>query len=189
MAGRPVALLDRDGVLVRNLDGYVRDERDVVVLDGGRRGLELLARAGVQVAVVTNQACVGKGLLDERRVLEVHDHVLASLGPAARCVVATYVCPHRADDGCPCRKPAPGMVHAALHDLGAGPDDAFLVGDAPGDVHAALAAGVRAHLVRTGRATPDDVRALAPVARVAADLEAVVRHELARRDGRVTVDA
>ena len=55
---------------------------------------------------------------------------------------AIYVCPHGPDDGCDCRKPAPGMVKSAMRDLGFGPDEAVLIGDSDADMGAAAAAGV-----------------------------------------------
>jgi len=55
---------------------------------------------------------------------------------------AIYVCPHGPDEGCDCRKPAPGMVKSAMRDLGFGPDQAVLIGDSAADMGSAAAAGV-----------------------------------------------
>jgi D-glycero-D-manno-heptose 1,7-bisphosphate phosphatase len=56
---------------------------------------------------------------------------------------AIYFCPHGPDDGCDCRRPAPGMVTKAMRDLGFRPDEVVVVGDSDADMGAAAAAGVK----------------------------------------------
>ena len=63
---------------------------------------------------------------------------------------AIYICPHGPDDGCDCRKPAPGMVKIAMRDLGFGPDQAVFIGDSDADMGAAAAAGVAGLRVASG---------------------------------------
>jgi D-glycero-D-manno-heptose 1,7-bisphosphate phosphatase len=55
---------------------------------------------------------------------------------------AIYFCPHGPDDGCDCRKPAPGMVRKAMRDLGFDAGQAVVIGDSDADMGAAKAAGV-----------------------------------------------
>jgi histidinol phosphatase-like enzyme len=59
------------------------------------------------------------------------------------------VCPHGPDDGCACRKPAPGMVKAACAQLDVDPARCVVVGDIGADVDAAAAAGAVGILVPT----------------------------------------
>jgi D-glycero-D-manno-heptose 1,7-bisphosphate phosphatase len=66
---------------------------------------------------------------------------------------AIYVCPHGPDDGCDCRKPAPGMVKSAMRDFSFGPDQAVFIGDSDADMGAAAAAGVTGFRVASGAAT------------------------------------
>jgi histidinol phosphatase-like enzyme len=82
-----------------------------------------------------------------------------------------FVCPHGPDDGCACRKPAPGLVLQAARWLGVDPARCALVGDIGADVGAAQAAGARAVLVPTPVTRPEEVAA-APA--VAPDLAAAV---------------
>ena len=60
------------------------------------------------------------------------------------------VCPHAPDDGCDCRKPKAGLLHRLARyydtDLGGVP----VVGDSLRDLEAAVTAGARPILVRTG---------------------------------------
>jgi histidinol-phosphate phosphatase family protein len=159
-------LLDRDGTLVEDVP-YNGDPLRVVPRPGARRALERLRAAGVPTAVVSNQSGLARGLLRHDQVAAVNRRVEELLGPLGPWLV----CPHGPDDGCGCRKPAPGLVHAAARALGVDPGDCVLVGDIGADVEAARAAGAHAVLVPT-RATRAEEIAAAPL--VAADLEAAV---------------
>jgi histidinol-phosphate phosphatase family protein len=102
--------LDRDGVLIENRHGYVRSERDVVVLPGAPGAVRRLASAGYRPVVVSNQAMVGKGLVRPERAAAVHRYVIELLAAQGAQVGAGYLGPHAPGDGCACRKPAPGML-------------------------------------------------------------------------------
>jgi histidinol-phosphate phosphatase family protein len=70
-----------------------------------------------------------------------------------------YHCPHAPDDGCDCRKPAPGMVKAACAALDVDPARCVVVGDIGADVEAARAAGAAAILVPTPATREQEIRA------------------------------
>jgi histidinol phosphatase-like enzyme len=74
------------------------------------------------------------------------------------------VCPHGRDEGCDCRKPAPGMVKAACAALDVLPERCVLIGDIGSDVDAAEAAGARAILVPTAATRTEEVDAASHVA-------------------------
>ncbi|MEX0427765.1 HAD-IIIA family hydrolase [Nocardioides sp. DS6] len=149
-----LVLLDRDGTLVEDVP-YNGDPALVRPMAGAREALDRLRREGVRLAVVSNQSGVGRGLLTAEQVGAVNGRVAELLGPFE----ATYVCPHAPEDGCDCRKPAPGLVKQALGETGVAPDRAVLIGDIGSDVDAAAAAGVRAVLVPTPRTRPEEVAA------------------------------
>jgi D-glycero-D-manno-heptose 1,7-bisphosphate phosphatase len=67
---------------------------------------------------------------------------------------ALYFCPHHWDDGCECRKPKPGMLFQAQHDLRLDLSRTVFVGDDPRDGEAAQAAGCP--FVLLGEGTPLD---------------------------------
>ena len=87
-------------------------------------------------------------------------------------------CPHGPDDGCPCRKPAPGMVKTACAELGVDPARCVVIGDIGADVEAAAAAGAVGILVPTPVTRRQEVAA-AP--RVAATLAEAVDDVLGGR--------
>ncbi len=168
-----LVLFDRDGTLVRDVP-YNGDPGAVEPVPGAREALDRLRRHGVAVGVVTNQSGVARGLLRLEEVAAVNARVEELLGPFA----TVQVCAHGPGDGCPYRKPAPGMVLAAAAELGVAPERCAVVGDIGSDVEAALAAGARAVLVPDEVTRPEEVAA-AP--EVAVDLDAAVDALLADR--------
>jgi histidinol-phosphate phosphatase family protein len=164
--GRPLeaVLLDRDGTLVADV-AYNGDPSRVRPMAGARRALDRLRRAGLRLAVVSNQSGIARGLLTPSGVEAVNRRVEDLLGPFD----GWFYCPHGPADGCPCRKPAPGLVLAAARALGVRPERCAVVGDTAADVGAARAVGARAILVPTPATRGEEARA-AP--ELAADLEA-----------------
>jgi histidinol-phosphate phosphatase family protein len=147
-------LLDRDGTLVVDVP-YNGDPGRVRPMPGARAALDRLRSAGVRLAVVSNQSGIARGLVTEAEVDAVNRRVEELLGPLGPWLV----CPHDPDDGCPCRKPAPGLVLEAAAQLGIDPGRCAVVGDIGADVEAARAAGARGVLVPTPRTRREEVAA------------------------------
>ena len=153
---RPAVFLDRDGTLIEER-GYI-DRIDLLALfPWTADALRLLRRAGFATVVVTNQAAIGRGIIDEAFLHEVHRELDARLAAAGAAPDAYYYCPHHPDAAierfrttCRCRKPGPGMIEQAAADLQLDPRRSFMVGDRWLDVAAGRAAGIRALMVRTG---------------------------------------
>jgi histidinol-phosphate phosphatase family protein len=120
----------------------------------------LLRDAGVRLGVVTNQSGIGRGLLTRTQV----DRVNARVDELFGGFDTWCVCPHAPDDGCGCRKPAPGLVLQGARDLGVAPSETVVVGDIGSDVEAAAAAGARAVLVPTDVTLRSEVLAAPAVA-------------------------
>jgi histidinol-phosphate phosphatase family protein len=157
---RPDAvLLDRDGTLVQDVP-YNADPEKVVPMPGAREALDRLRAAGVPTAVVSNQSGVARGLITAEQLDSVNRRVEELLGP----VGPWLVCPHGPDEGCECRKPAPGLLLRAAERLGVNPRRCALIGDIGPDVEAAHAAGVRAVLVPTPATRREEVEAAPEVA-------------------------
>ncbi|WP_062430319.1 D-glycero-alpha-D-manno-heptose-1,7-bisphosphate 7-phosphatase [Herbidospora daliensis] len=164
-------LFDRDGTLIVDLP-YNNDAKRVLPMPGARAALDRLRAAGVPIGVITNQSGVARGLITLRELSEVNDRVEELLGPFD----VWEVCVHGEDDGCPCRKPAPGMVLSAARRLGVPPAECVVIGDIGRDMEAARAAGARGILVPTAVTKIGEIRA---AERVAADLLEAVEAALA----------
>lgn len=161
--------LDRDGTLVRD-HGYVHRIEDYALLPGVVPALRALAAAGFRLAIVTNQSGIGRGLYDEAAYRAFEAHLERDLARQGVTIAASFFCPHTPDAGCACRKPRPGLFHAAavaLHaDLGA----SYAIGNEPRDAEAALAAGCRGAVVigAAGPALPARAQRAADIAAAAA---------------------
>ena len=151
--------LDRDGTLIVDLP-YNGDPARVEPMPGAREALDRLRSAGVRLGVVSNQSGVARGLLTRDGVDRVNARVEELLGPLGPWAV----CPHGPDEACACRKPAPGLVLRAAHELGIDPSRCAVVGDIGADVEAARAAGARGVLVPTPATRPEEVEVAPEVA-------------------------
>jgi histidinol-phosphate phosphatase family protein len=158
--GLDAVLLDRDGTLVVDVP-YNGDPAQVRPMPGAGAALDRLRREGIRMAVVSNQSGIARGLLTRQQVDAVNEEIEQRLGP----IGPWLVCPHGSDEGCACRKPAPGLILQAARLLGVAPERCAVVGDIGADVQAAHAAGARAILVPTDRTLREEVDAAPEVAR------------------------
>jgi len=147
----PCILLDRDGVLNRDRPRGVLRPEDLELLPGAAEAVSRLVRAGYRVLLITSQSCVGRGWISAHELDAIHDRLREELHAAGGRLDAIYACLHAPDAGCACRKPAPGLIDAARREWGFDPAVTWMVGDDVRDAEAALAAGVRPALVRTGK--------------------------------------
>ena len=146
-------ILDRDGVLNYEAPegSYVRDPSEFHWLPGALEGLALLRRAGVRLSVATNQAGVGRGVMSLEQLAAVHERMQREAAAQGAALDAVLYCPHAPEEQCACRKPAPGLIQAAVARSGIAAGDSIVVGDDRRDLEAAERAGVAAALVRTGK--------------------------------------
>ena len=138
----PAIFIDRDGVInCRRPDDYVLDWSQFVFLPGIRTALKQLASLGLPMIVISNQAAVGKGLLDPARLKEITDKMQQALLEDGTPLAAAYYCTHRSDENCLCRKPKPGLLQTAADDFNIEQSRSIFIGDSDTDVQAARAAG------------------------------------------------
>lgn len=171
----PAVFLDRDGTINEDV-GYLERLERFTIFPWSVDAVRLLNRAGFLVVVVTNQAGIARGLIEESFIDEAHRHIDEIMKAGGARMDAYYYCPHHPDGSvaayrraCDCRKPAPGMLHRAERELGIDLSRSFVVGDKWIDVELAQNAGARGILVRTGygrteeRRPRENVRAAAVV--------------------------
>jgi len=146
-----LVILDRDGTINRASDVFVKSPQEWEPLPGALQAIGRLGHAGVHVVVATNQSGLGRGLLDMAAVNAVHAHMQRQLAAAGGRIDAVFLCPHAPDEGCQCRKPAPGLLLQIGERYGVDLAQVPYVGDSLRDMQAAHAAGCMPHLVCTGR--------------------------------------
>jgi D-glycero-D-manno-heptose 1,7-bisphosphate phosphatase len=148
----PAIFLDRDGVLIENRSDYVRDWSQVNVLPDAIRALSSLTVKNYKVIIVTNQSAVGRGLMSLKTANEINEQLVNLIHRQGGKLDAVYICPHRPEENCFCRKPRPGLLLQAANDLSLDLSRSWMIGDAWSDLQAGQMAGVRQSiLVRTGR--------------------------------------
>ncbi len=150
-ARKPAVLIDRDGVVVKNRDDYVKSVGEMEVLPGALEALAALSKQDHRVFVVTNQSAIGRGLTTLAEVDLIHSHLVSQLRGFGGEIEAFLVCPHTPEDGCECRKPAPGLLYQARDRYGVDLNSAVMIGDWKTDIEAARAAGCTSILVLGGR--------------------------------------
>jgi len=157
---RPAVFLDRDDTLIANRSlgavpggraGDLADPARVELLPGALKACEILKRAGFVLVIVSNQGVVARGGATIERVEATNDRVCALLADSGgdSLIDAVYFCPYHPDGTVPAysrehpwRKPAPGMILAAADDLNLDLSRSWLIGDAPRDCEAGVAAGI-----------------------------------------------
>jgi D-glycero-D-manno-heptose 1,7-bisphosphate phosphatase len=171
--------LDRDGVINARRVTHVTRWEEFVFLPGVKAALAQLAALNLPVFVVTNQAIVNRGIVSRETIETIHERMCAEIAAAGGVVTKVAYCPHRPDEQCGCRKPAPGMPLDLASRYGLDASRCLMVGDSCSDLIAGQAAGCRTALVLTGQGREDVIRASSlgiSDFMVAADLAAVVQH-------------
>jgi len=148
--------LDRDGTI--NVDvGYPRCFDEISIYEGAFEALRRINAAGFLAVVVTNQSGIGRGLLTEDDLRDIHAKMAAAFLARGARIDAFYYCPHydqseipRYRLDCSCRKPKPDMARRAAADFGLDLRRSYMIGDKAEDVEFGRAAGLTPVLVRTG---------------------------------------
>lgn len=139
---RPAILLDRDGTLIEDMH-HLDDPAKVRLLPGVAATLRTLQAAGFELAVVSNQSGVARGLVSEQALHEVHRALGDALGAEQVDLAGAWYCLHGPDAGCVCRKPRPGLLQRAAQRLNLNLLESWMIGDRGSDLLAGRAAGCR----------------------------------------------
>ena len=154
---KPAVFLDRDGVLVENIDGdYIREKSQIKLLPYAEQAIAKLEKHGFEIIIITNQAGVGKGLMSFNDAWAIQKEIENRVAPAGAIRIKSELCPHMDQDGCSCRKPQPGMILNASKKYDLDLSNSYVIGDALSDIQAARAAKVRPIFVLSGRGKISD---------------------------------
>ncbi|MFZ2405343.1 MAG: D-glycero-beta-D-manno-heptose 1,7-bisphosphate 7-phosphatase [Methylobacter sp.] len=144
-------LLDRDGVINHDSDGFIKSPEEWLPIEGSLEAIALLNEHGYKVVVITNQSGVARGLLDAVTLEKIHAKMQRMTEQKGGKIDAIYFCPHGPDDGCNCRKPKPGLLEQFAADNHVSLSGMAMIGDSLRDLQAAQAVGARPILVKTGK--------------------------------------
>jgi D-glycero-D-manno-heptose 1,7-bisphosphate phosphatase len=146
-----LVMLDRDGVLTVERDGYVKHPGELQMIDGAAEAVARLNAAGVKTALVSNQSVVGRGIIPAEMLERIHEKLRTELAAAGARLDLLLTCTDAPGSPSERRKPAPGMLREALTHFRVSAHEAVMIGDQLTDLRAAQAAQVTPILVRTGK--------------------------------------
>lgn len=152
-ADMKLVILGRDGVLNEYRDDHVKSPEEWSPVPGALEALSRLNHAGWHAVVATNQAGIGRGMIDMASVNAIHAHMNQTALSLGARIDAVFFCPHTPEEQCACRKPSPGMLLEIAERYGVDLKDVPLVADNLRDLLAAQAAGCLPHLLLTGRSS------------------------------------
>ncbi|AZY48249.1 D-glycero-beta-D-manno-heptose 1,7-bisphosphate 7-phosphatase [Bordetella avium] len=167
-------ILDRDGVINRDSEAFVKSPDEWIALPGSLEAIARLTQADWTVVVATNQSGLARGLFDMDTLNAIHIKMRRELAALGGSIDAIFLCPHGPDEGCNCRKPLPGMMRDIARRYAIELDGVPAVGDSLRDLQAAASAGCSPWLVLTGNGEktrskghlPDGTRICANLAEV-----------------------
>ncbi|MDH4055723.1 MAG: D-glycero-beta-D-manno-heptose 1,7-bisphosphate 7-phosphatase [Gammaproteobacteria bacterium] len=150
MSERGLLILDRDGVINRESREFVKSADEWLPLPGSIGAIAALSNAGYTVTVASNQSGLARGLFDAAALQSMHDKLHGLVAAKGGHIDRIVFCPHGPDDNCDCRKPKPGLLLQLSEHYGVALTGVPVIGDSLRDLEAAVAAGARPILVRTG---------------------------------------
>jgi|AntRauTorcE11898_2_1112593.scaffolds.fasta_scaffold01068_4 histidinol-phosphate phosphatase family protein len=141
--------LDRDGVINKRLPGdYVKSWEAFHFLPGVPEAFRIFHRYFLRIIIVTNQQGIGKGLMTETALQNIHHNMQDVIMQNGGRVDRIYHCPDLASTPGSCRKPSPAMALQAQRDF---PEivlpNAIMAGDTESDIAFARNSSMMAVLV------------------------------------------
>jgi D-glycero-D-manno-heptose 1,7-bisphosphate phosphatase len=152
---RSLLVLDRDGVLNRLIDNRAEPRPDspmraseVTVFPWVAETLRDLTHAGFGIVIASNQPAWAKGKTTRADLEAAHAAVLREAQSEGGVILSSHICYHRAEDGCLCRKPAPGLLAEAFaRHAGYAVEASWMIGDRAVDALAGAAFGLQTALL------------------------------------------
>lgn len=144
--------LDRDGTLNED-SGYVYKLEDFKLMPLVKEGLRLLQQEDYKLIILSNQSGINRGIFTEQDMARFNAKLLDSLGDVR--ISKIYVCPHKPDEGCNCRKPGVLNVQKAILEHKLDISKCWIMGDATSDIKLAENCHIKSILVLTGKAGKD----------------------------------
>jgi len=168
---RNVVYLDRDGTINHDTADYIKSRSEFKFIPGSIEAVRLLTISGFTSIVITNQSALARKFISPAELGHIHAMMKDAIVAGGGKITDIFFCPHMPDDGCECRKPAPGLLLQAQHKYNIDLSTSIMVGDSAKDIECARNAGCgKAVLVRTGKY--DEAEHILKTKRIVADYTA-----------------
>lgn len=143
--------MDRDGVINVDSPFYIKKPDEFRFIPNSAEAVALLFQNGFDIIVITNQSMINRKISTMENLDAIFKTMISGIKEKKGSIKDIFYCPHSPDEGCLCRKPAPGMIEMACEKYGIDPRDSFMVGDSAKDIECAGNAGIgKTILVLTG---------------------------------------
>ena len=152
--------LDRDGVINRNLDGYVKTIEELEIFPFVSKVIKNLNQMNFKVIVITNQSAINRGIITHQKLHEIHQIIQNYLKKNYAFIDAFYYCPHRPDEDCICRKPKSDLLEKAIQEFKINIKTSWMIGDNESDITAGKNIGVKTIKIKTGYNLEDAMKTI-----------------------------
>jgi D-glycero-D-manno-heptose 1,7-bisphosphate phosphatase len=148
--------LDRDGTINRDV-GYPNSYDMIEIYPYSFEAVRKINASGFLAVIVTNQSGIGRGLIQEKNLLDIHRKMSTAFANRKARFDGIYYCPHYIGSkspeykkDCSCRKPNPGMAQQAVRDLDIDTARSYMIGDKVEDILFGTNIGATPILLLTG---------------------------------------
>ena len=143
MTKNKAIFLDRDGILNKNRNDYVKNIDELEIHPSIGNFVKKLDENGFLIFVVTNQSAINRGLTTHENVEKIHSKIQSFLNQFGTKINRFYYCPHTPSENCNCRKPKPGLLIKSIKDFSINPSSSWMIGDMDTDVAAGNSVGCK----------------------------------------------
>ena len=114
---KKIIFLDRDGVINKNRDDYVKSPTEFEFVREIEKWLKILKNHDFKLIVITNQSMIGRGLASKTDLKKIHIKMQNHFLKQGFKIDRIYYCPHTPNDNCNCRKPKTKLLKKAINDF------------------------------------------------------------------------
>lgn len=152
---KKVVFLDREGTINRDSAEYIKSRAEFDFIPGSIEAIRNLTLNGFTSIVITNQSALARNYVTPEELNAMHELMWNAVASEGGKITDVFFCPHMPDEGCDCRKPAPGLILQARQKYNIDLADSIMVGDSVKDIACGRNAGCgKTVLVKSGIA-PD----------------------------------
>jgi D-glycero-D-manno-heptose 1,7-bisphosphate phosphatase len=176
---RNVVYLDRDGTINHDSPDYIKSRSEFKFIPGSIEAIRLLTLSGFTSIIITNQSALARKFISPDELDHIHALMKNAIISGGGKITDIFFCPHMPDDGCECRKPAPGLLLQAQRKYNIDLSKSIMVGDSAKDIECARNAGCgKAVLVKSGK--DDDAEHILKTNQIVVDYSAKNLYEAAK---------
>ena len=138
---KKIVFIDRDGTINRDSADYIRSRSEFDFIPGSSEAIRNLTANGFTSIVITNQSALARKFISREELDAMHAMMCRAVASGGGKITDVFFCPHMPDEGCKCRKPAPGLIYQAKKKYNIELADSIMVGDHVKDIACGRNAG------------------------------------------------